>query len=339
MRLSVQFYVLLLPLLYYFELLWGLLLVLPVAIALSYGLHFLQTKFAVSAPNPTDAVLVTGTSTGFGRMLALELAARGVTVFATVRKEADADSLKQSANNVDNLLTVLMDVCNDSQIAGAATYVREKLAERNQKLYGIVNNAGLAIFGPIEEISREKFARQLDINVCGLNAVTAAFAPLLRERGKGGRIINISSLVGMMTTPFSGAYCASKHAVEAVSDAMRLEMAGQGIMVSCVEPGGFSTNFNATGSVSLQDPSIGDTDSPYAAAVKAMRTFQANLDSKLPPPDPVVHATIFCLYAWLPPARVLVGIDANVVGPLMSFFVPDQVLWLGMKAAGMALGW
>jgi NAD(P)-dependent dehydrogenase (short-subunit alcohol dehydrogenase family) len=178
------------------------------------------------------SVLITGASTGIGKATALELAKKDFQVFAGVRTQKDADSLKQA----DKRLTpVILDVTKSDQI--------EKCFEQISKLspseFHLINNAGIVVLGPVEAIPMKEFRKQFDINVFGLIETTQTFLPLLRATK--GRVINISSIAGLQTTPFIGAYCASKYAVEAVSDALRRELAAFGVRVIIIEPGSIAT--------------------------------------------------------------------------------------------------
>ncbi|MEX0791398.1 MAG: SDR family NAD(P)-dependent oxidoreductase, partial [Actinomycetota bacterium] len=168
------------------------------------------------------AVVITGASTGIGRATAPRLAAIGFRVFAGVRKQADADSLKQEAPAVTPLI---LDVTDEHSIAEAATAVKAAVGANG--LAGLVNNAGITVPGPLEFLPAEDLRRQFEVNVIGPIAVTQAFMPLLRA-GKG-RIVNVGSIGGRVSTPFLGAYSASKFAIEAISDALRVELRPWGI--------------------------------------------------------------------------------------------------------------
>ena len=174
--------------------------------------------------------VITGASTGIGRSAALHLDRLGHRVFAGVRKASDGDALRASASA--RLTPVTLDVGHADQIEAAARAVEEALA--GAPLDGLVNNAGLATGGPLEFIDIARLRHQLEVNVVGLVATTQALLPLVR-RGPG-RIVNIGSVSGRVAFPFMGPYCASKFAVEAVTDALRMELGPWGIQVSVVEP-------------------------------------------------------------------------------------------------------
>jgi NAD(P)-dependent dehydrogenase (short-subunit alcohol dehydrogenase family) len=174
--------------------------------------------------------VITGASTGIGRSAALHLDRLGHRVFAGVRRAGDGDALRASAST--RLTPVVLDVGHADPIAAAARTIDEALA--GAPLDGLVNNAGVAMGGPLEFIDIALLRHQLEVNVVGLVAITQALLPLVR-RGPG-RIVNIGSMSGRLAIPFMGPYCASKFAVEAVTDALRMELGPWGIQVSVVEP-------------------------------------------------------------------------------------------------------
>ena len=185
-------------------------------------------------------VLITGASTGIGRSAAEYLAARGWRVFAGVRKEADGEALR-AAN--DAILPILLDVTDPDQIERA---VREiGLALGGDTLSGLVNNAGIAEMGPLALQPMETFKWHFDVNVFGLLAVTQAMLPLLgmdeTRQGPPGRIVNITSVGGKIASPFLGAYTATKHAVEAMTDSLRRELVVYGIDAIAIGPGSVKT--------------------------------------------------------------------------------------------------
>ncbi len=176
-------------------------------------------------PGGLRAVLVTGASTGIGKATALVLDATGYKVFAGVRREEDATALRKEGS--DLLTTLLLDVTDGTAIADAAARVGE---ETSGRLYGLVNNAGLSINGPLELIPLSEIRRLFDVNVVGLLAVTSSFIPLLRKAQ--GRLINVSSGHGLLAVPDKSVYAASKFAVHAISDSLRLELRPFGVSVS-----------------------------------------------------------------------------------------------------------
>lgn len=171
------------------------------------------------------AVLVTGASTGIGKATALVLDAAGYTVFAGVRKDEDGRALSEEAS--DALTPLLLDVTDSDAIAAAVARVEE---ETGGRLAGLVNNAGLSLNGPLELLPVSEIRKLFEVNVVGLLAVTRAFIPLLR-RGRG-RLVNVSSGHGLLAVPDKSVYAASKFAVQAIGDSLRLELRPFGVSVS-----------------------------------------------------------------------------------------------------------
>jgi len=187
------------------------------------------------------AVVVTGASTGIGRAIAAKAAAGGAHVFASVRKLADAESLRAELGA--RVTPVLFDVADEAAVNAGAAQVSAALA--GKKLFGLVNNAGIAVAGPLLHLDTEELARQMDVNLLGVHRVTRAFAPLLgadpSRRGKPGRIVMISSVGGRFGSPFAGPYNASKFALEGYSQSLRREFMVFGIDVIVVGPGAIKT--------------------------------------------------------------------------------------------------
>lgn len=186
-------------------------------------------------------VLVTGASTGIGAAAARHLAAKGWCVFAGVRKAADGDALKDGAEG--DLRPIILDVTKPDDVAAAVRTVSEALG--GQKLAGLVNNAGIARMGPLAIQFMDDFRAQFEVNVFGLMNATQAFVPLLggdpERTGPPGRIVNITSVGGKLSAPFLGAYAATKHAVEALTDSLRRELVIYGIDAIAVGPGSVRT--------------------------------------------------------------------------------------------------
>lgn len=187
------------------------------------------------------SVVVTGASTGIGWSAAKILIGKGYRVFGSVRKQADAERLVKELG--ENFIPLLFDVTDEAAVRTAAEQVRKAL--NGDTLFGLVNNAGVAVAAPMLYYSIEEFREQLEINVIGQLIVTQAFAPLLGTdrslKGSPGRIINISSVSGRNGSPFMGAYAASKHALEGMSESLRREMILYGIDVVIVAPGPIAT--------------------------------------------------------------------------------------------------
>ncbi len=208
-------------------------------------------------------ILVTGCSSGIGRATAFEAARRGHRVFATARNRNDLAELERSAN----LTTLALDVTDPASVRAA---VAEALT-RAGRIDALVNNAGYAQYGAVEEVSSEEWRAVFDVNFFGMLDVTRAVLPSMREPG-GGTIVLMSSLGGRVSVPFASPYCASKHAVEAVADALRVETAPFGVRVVTIEPGPIDTKF-AERARSIVGPLIarpGPYRGFYANAEKAM---------------------------------------------------------------------
>jgi len=182
------------------------------------------------------AVLVTGASTGIGRRIAEDLAQKGYFVYAGARKQSDLDAL----NQIENIQAVRLDVTVQDEIDAAVRTV----AEGGKGLYGLVNNAGVYIGGPAIEVAASELEWLMDINVTGVYRVTQAFAPMIIE--SKGRIATIGSISGINSGRFSSHYSMSKHAVEAYTDSLALEMAKFGVAVSVIEPGNYDSEIGAT---------------------------------------------------------------------------------------------
>jgi hypothetical protein len=187
------------------------------------------------------SVVVTGVSTGIGHSAAKVLAGKGFHVFGSVRKEADAERLKAELG--DKFTPLIFDVTDEAGVRRGAETVRAAL--NGKTLVGLVNNAGIAVSGPLIEVDPDEFRKQLEVNVTGPFLVTQAFAPLLGAdkslKGKPGRIVNISSVGGKRAFPFIGPYAASKFAIEGFSEALRRELMLFGIDVIVIGPGAVKT--------------------------------------------------------------------------------------------------
>jgi len=187
------------------------------------------------------SVVITGASTGIGLATARVLASHGVHVFGSVRKPADADRVHAELR--DRFTPLLFDVTDVDAIQATVPVVAERLA--GETLFGLVNNAGIAIGGPLIHQPLDEVRRHLEVNTIGVLAAVQAFAPLLgtdRTRsGKPGRIVNISSVAGRISAPFLGAYAASKQALEGMAHSLRRELLLYGIDVVIINPGSVVT--------------------------------------------------------------------------------------------------
>lgn len=200
--------------------------------------------------NPKSHTLViTGASTGIGFGAAKELIRRGYTVFGSLRKKEDADRVKSELGK--NFIPLLFDVTDESAVNRAAAEVRTHL--KGEGLGGLINNSGVSVSGPMELLSVEEVAYNFEVNVFGVLRVTKAFLPLLGAQknhpSAPGRILNISSVAGKVTAPYMGPYNGTKHALEGISNTMRLEFLRYGIGVIIIGPGPVQTSIWDKGSL------------------------------------------------------------------------------------------
>jgi NAD(P)-dependent dehydrogenase (short-subunit alcohol dehydrogenase family) len=259
---------------------------------------------------PQAAVVVTGASSGIGRACALALDKAGYRVFATVRQDKDAESLRQAAS--EHLAPVMMDVTDAGSVAAAAAAVAEAVGGTG--LAGLVNNAGVGVPGPIELIAPDDLRRQFEINVFGQVRVTQAFLPLIRQAR--GRIIHIGSVGGQITIPFGGALCASKYALEAINDALRMELYPWGIHVVLVAPAGISTpavdRLLQDGEAAVQRFSP-EGRRRYEQSFRTFLTTAVAREQQGSPPEVVARAVRTALTARTPRTRYAVGADATAL--------------------------
>lgn len=181
-------------------------------------------------------VVITGASTGIGFATSQVLIRHGFRVFGSVRTQADADRVGERLGT--GYVPLILDVTDPDSVHRAAATVKKKVGE--QRLFGLVNNAGIAVLGPLAYLPLERFRLQIEINLLGVHTVTQAFLPLLGTEssglGRAGRVVNISSVSGRLAMPFAGAYAASKFGLEGYSDSLRRELMLFGIKVILIEP-------------------------------------------------------------------------------------------------------
>jgi NAD(P)-dependent dehydrogenase (short-subunit alcohol dehydrogenase family) len=241
------------------------------------------------------AVLVTGASSGIGRNLAETLAENGYFVFAGARKQADLDAL----NEIPNIQAVRLDVTKQDEIDAAAETVRAS----GRGLYGLVNNAGVVTLGPITEIEEDELTWIFDVNVFGVYRITKAFAPLIIE--SKGRIVNISSISGILSGMFWAPYGMTKHALEAYTDSLEQEMALFDVKVSAVNPGNYRSKIGIKESASLAKEPFAQPGSPYAEAFAAHIEYLSDR-SMYKVPDEVSAAIMQALFDDSPKPNYLV---------------------------------
>jgi NAD(P)-dependent dehydrogenase (short-subunit alcohol dehydrogenase family) len=281
-------------------------------------------------PNPsTKHVLITGASTGIGRACVLELARLGFNVFAGVRREEDGKALEaESANLPGKVSWVRIDVSDAALITSAISQITESVGDDG--LCGVVNNAGISVVGPVEFVTLADWHRQFEINFFGVIKVTQATLPLLRKHvtkyGKGAaRLINMSSIAGRIAQPILGPYTASKHALESLSDSLRLELKPQGILVCSVNPGAIDTPIwnKAHAEVETITP-----DHParalYGDLIDGVTAAAEKAKAGAIPPLAVAKAVAACLTTAKPRIRTFVGKDARS-GALAKRLIPDRM--------------
>jgi NAD(P)-dependent dehydrogenase (short-subunit alcohol dehydrogenase family) len=262
-------------------------------------------------------VLITGASTGIGRAAALRLDAAGWKVFAGVRKESDAEALRGAGSEL--LTPLMLDVTDAGQIALAAERIA---AETQDGLDGLVNNAGVAIPGPLETLSIDDFRRQIEVNMTGHVAVTQAMLPSIRTAR--GRIVFISSIGGRVALPLTGAYHAAKFGIEAVGDIFRQELRPWGISVSIVEPGSIDTPIWERGERTTDELATPEREALYGKVVDRYRKVIKDTAERGIPPEKVAKVIEHALSADRPRARYLVGLEAKL-GARLKLLLPTPV--------------
>jgi NAD(P)-dependent dehydrogenase (short-subunit alcohol dehydrogenase family) len=269
----------------------------------------------------SPAIVITGASTGIGWACALELDRRGFRVFAGVRTAAAAERLRAEASS--RLTPLTIDVTEADTIAAAAKTVAEGVGDTG--LAGLVNNAGIVVPGPLELIPIDAFRRQLEVNVTGQLAVTQAFLPLLRKAR--GRIVNMSSISGGLSTPYLGPYAASKFAIEAISDALRLELRNFGIRVSAIEPGAITTPIWDKSTAAGEQLAAGADPArraPYEPDLEVIRKAVEYSVRTASPVERVVKAVLHALTASRPKAHYYLGWSVRVCFKAMKM-LPDRL--------------
>jgi NAD(P)-dependent dehydrogenase (short-subunit alcohol dehydrogenase family) len=281
-----------------------------------------------------QAVVVTGTSSGIGHACALRLAHAGFTVFASVRKLTDADSLLAAAP--DRIVPLQLDVTKRESIVSAARSVTQTLRQRGELLAGLVNNAGIGLSGPLEFLRLDDVEHMLDVNILGQVAVTQAFLPLLRQ--SRGRIVNICSVGDRIAIPFGGILNGTKSAFAMISESLRLELRPWGLHVVIIEPGAINTP--------AVEKTLGDPDGALrgmdAEAERYYGRFFREFTKRAvarerdgSSPDVVADAVFHALRDPRPRQRYVVGKHARVL-TVLPRLVPSRMLdRLRMKLFGL----
>jgi NAD(P)-dependent dehydrogenase (short-subunit alcohol dehydrogenase family) len=279
----------------------------------------------------SKSVLITGCSTGIGRATALVLADRGWKVYATARRR---ESLADLEGKV--AATLALDVCDEASMRCAVESV-----EAQEGAVGVlVNNAGYGQEGAFEEVAMDQVRVQFETNVFGLVRLTQLVLPAMRRQG-WGRIVNVSSMGGKLTLPGGAFYHATKHAVEALSDALRIELTPFGIDVVVIEPGPVATRFGDTASHSMKQL-LGDPSSPYASLNRAVAkgiedAYQGRMKAFAAPPEAVARVIERAISSRRPRPRYVVTAAARILLGL-KWLLPDRafdsVMRMQLKSFG-----
>jgi NAD(P)-dependent dehydrogenase (short-subunit alcohol dehydrogenase family) len=268
-----------------------------------------------------QSVVITGASTGIGWATAKLLLDRGFRVFGSVRKQADADRLTSEFGA--NFTPLLFDVTDEAAVLAAAREVRTALG--GETLSGLVNNAGIAVAGPVLELSAGEFRRQMDVNVIGPIIATQAFGPLLGSdpslKGPRGRIVMISSVAGKNGNPLLSAYSASKHAIEGLSEGLRREMMLFGIDVIIIAPGAVKTPIWSK----AEEVDISAyQNSPFFPALGKIRKFMLHLSEIGLPAEKIAERIADALTSRHPKVRYT--ITPEPLTYLMTAILPKRMV-------------
>ena len=271
------------------------------------------------------AVLITGATSGIGRYAAERLAKAGYFVYAGARKDKDIEDL----NKIDNIMAVRLDVTKQDEIDAAVAMIKKE----GRGLWGLVNNAGVNVVAPLIEASESEFKFLYDVNVFGVFRVTKSFAPLIIE--SKGRIVNISSISGFGSGGSYGIYSGSKHAVEAMTDALAMEMGRLGVFVTAVEPGNFASEIGLT----RCKRRLADTDAkPYVyfeerrqqQLAECKERVEAGIKNEGTPPDAVAATIERALFEENPRPRYMVVPEQGEAGWVI-FSVMKELLELNAR--------
>lgn len=268
------------------------------------------------------SVVITGASTGIGWATAKFLLGKGFRVWGSVRKQADADRLRSEFGA--NFTPLRFDITDEAAVLAAAREVRAALG--GETLSGLVNNAGIAVPGPVLELSADEFRHQMDVNVIGPIIATQAFGPLLGSdpslKGPKGRIVMISSVAGKNGNPLTPAYAASKHAIEGLSESLRRELMLFGIDVVIVAPGPVKTPIWSKGQGSFDIDKY--RNSPYLPALQKVTAYMQHLDSIGLPPEKIAEVVHDAL--TVPKPRVRYQIAPDPMRHLMTAVLPKRMV-------------
>lgn len=270
-------------------------------------------------------IVITGVSSGIGRASLDLLHEKGYHIFGSVRNQADADKL--SKIYPDRFTPLLFDVQNHDEVVRASKVVFKHC----ETLAGLINNAGIAIPGPLEHLSEQQFEKQLDVNVKSIRRITNLFLPLLGTKPgsakQPGRIINISSVSGLYNSPFNGAYSISKHALESMTDIYRRELRRYGIKVIAIEPGPIKTEIWKKNLNKMDE----FKDSDYYEVLQKADKIIENAERNALPVENVSRLVAKCLTVSRPKTRYIVHKN-KFAFRLMAYYLPDKITdWLVHK--------
>ncbi|MCM3203403.1 SDR family NAD(P)-dependent oxidoreductase [Paenibacillus illinoisensis] len=266
-----------------------------------------------------DMVVVTGTSSGIGRATAEQLAAEGFHVLAGVRRQEDADKIKQ--NNIE---PVILDITASDTLRTLAERVEQDPLGR--RLRAVVNNAGIAVNAPLEMVPLDEFRRQIEVSVIGQVAVIQALTPALLK--SGGRVVNIGSVGGKISMPGFGIYSAAKYAMEAINDSFRREMSSFGLKVIMITPGGVSTSLSEKGVTTADRLSKLMTPDQHRRHDRLFDAVKAQAESWATsgiPPKKVAEVVSRAIHASNPRTRYTAGRDSALLTRLVRI-LPDKLL-------------
>jgi NAD(P)-dependent dehydrogenase (short-subunit alcohol dehydrogenase family) len=268
------------------------------------------------------SVVVTGASTGIGWATTKLLLDKGFRVFGSVRKQADADRLKGEFGT--NFTPLIFDVTDEAAVLAAGREVRAAL--NGETLAGLVNNAGIAVAGPVLELSADQFRHQMEVNVIGPILVTQAFGPLLGTdpslKGPKGRIVMISSVAGKNGNPLTSPYSASKHALEGLSESLRRELMLFGVDVIIVAPGPVKTPIWSKGQSAFDIDKY--KNSPYLPSLQKVTAYMQHLDSIGLPPEKIADVVYDAL--TLPKPKVRYQIAPDPMRHLITAVLPKRMV-------------
>ena len=264
------------------------------------------------------SILITGCSTGIGLAAARTLKSRGWRVLATARKPADLDRLMRE----DGLETIACELGDPASVAACA---EEALQRTDNRLTALYNNAAYGVIGAMEDISADHLRDHFEVNVIAAHELTRRVVPAMRAQGHG-RIVMCSSVLGFVSGPYRGAYCASKYALEALSDALRIELKAAGIHVSLIEPGPIETQFMASTIATFRASVDVDHSAHKAYYAKRLNEMEAGAKNRFKlGPEAVVEKIVHALESPRPRTRYRIGL-ATKGAAILKRVLPDRLL-------------